>query len=125
MIRGVGIDLVEKERMVRAVRRWGERFLERVFTGRELDGCPEGEGWMRAITVRFAAKEAVLKALGTGWGEGVVWKDVEVGSESEERPEVRLSGRAKDMAKGCRVRLHLSDGGRTVMAFALVEIREE
>ena len=125
MIRGIGIDLVEKERVVRAVRRWGGRFLGRLFTGREMDGCLKEEGWQGVMAARFAAKEAVLKALGTGWGGDVTWKDVEVIFRSEEKPDVRLSGRAKDMARGCWVHLHISDGGRMVMAYALVETKEE
>lgn len=90
----VGVDIVEIERIGDAIARWGERFLRRVYTEAELDICRDR---VPALAVRFAAKEAVMKALGTGTN-GVAWRDVEVLSNSDGKPLVRLYGGARSKA---------------------------
>lgn len=124
MIKGIGIDLVDKERMKRAVGQWGERFLNRILTPLEFSLCEKKGDRIGSIAARFAAKEAVFKALGTGWGGGVYWKNVEVISGSDGKPGICLYGRAKDLAKGCRVHLSLSHGERTAIAFVVLETEE-
>jgi len=108
---GIGLDLVEVARIERAVARWGDCFLSRVFTPREIADCrmdrptrpgdaaPVGRGGFRseALAARFAAKEAVFKALGRGRPE-LGWHDAEVVSDARGRPEVVLSGRALSLA---------------------------
>jgi len=95
-----GIDLVEVSRIAAMVDRHGDRFLERVFTPGErayaLESRKRGE---ERLAARFAAKEAVLKALGTGWRSGIAWTDVEVVSLPSGAPELRLSGRAAEIAR--------------------------
>ena len=96
---GIGLDLVEVVRIERAVARWGDCFLSRVFTPREIADCSVGRGGFRseALAVRFAAKEAVFKALGRGRPE-LGWHDAEVVSDAWGKPQVVLSGRALSLA---------------------------
>lgn len=94
-----GIDLVEDRRILEMVESHGTAFLERVFTPAERayavpDGRPRGE----RLAARFAAKEAVLKALGTGWSGGIAWTDVEVSRDGAGRPGVALHGEAAAVA---------------------------
>lgn len=121
MILGVGIDLADAARVGRVRARWGERFLEKVFTPGELEGCLARRDVDHALAARFAAKEAGMKALGTGWGAGVDWCDLEVVASRGASPVLRLSGGAAEVAARLGVvRTHLSlthDGG---MAAAVV-----
>src|SRR5437868_15195524 len=86
-----GVDLIEIERIEAAVNRWGERFLHRVWTDRELAYC---RGRYPQLAARFAAKEAVSKALGTGI-RGIVWRDIEVLPDRRGKPLLFLDGGAK------------------------------
>ena len=90
----VGVDIIEIERIEEAVARWGERFLNRVYTEAELGICRERAP---ALAVRFAAKEAVMKALGTGTN-GVGWREIEVLSNPDGKPLVYLYGGARKKA---------------------------
>lgn len=91
----LGLDIVEIARIQRAVDRWGQRFLERVYTEAELEFCrnraPE-------LAVRFAGKEAVMKALGTG-NKGVAWREIEILPNRRHAPIILLHGRARSRAK--------------------------
>jgi holo-[acyl-carrier protein] synthase len=91
----VGVDIVEIERIEAAVKKWGERFLRRIYTESELIICG---GSASSLSCRFAGKEAVMKALGTGV-KGVGWREVEILADSRGKPVVRLYGRAKDRAE--------------------------
>ncbi|HHT26987.1 MAG TPA: holo-ACP synthase [Firmicutes bacterium] len=107
MILGVGIDLVDIQRMQNAVARYGDRFLRRVFTSGELAVYSPG-GSTERLAARFAAKEAVMKVLGTGWAQGVTWRDIEIVSTGG-RPHIRLHGTACAIAKRQGIAaLHLS-----------------
>lgn len=94
-----GIDMVDCHRLRSAIDRHGRRFLERVFTGRELDYCLGRRRETEHLAGRFAAKEAVLKVLGTGWRSGICWTDVEVRNEPSGRPTVSLAGRCRELAE--------------------------
>ena len=111
MIRGVGIDVVEVSRVGRALERHGERFVHRVFRPSEVGASVSP----RSLAARFAAKEAVFKALGTGLSGGLRWTDVEVVARPGSAPALRLHGRARETALALGVtRTHLSlthDGG--------------
>lgn len=98
MILGIGIDLVEIARIERAVRRHGSRFLARIFTEAELAFCKARKRSGQHLAARFAAKEAALKALGTGATRGVRLRDIEVTSSQAGRPELRLAGGAARVA---------------------------
>jgi len=94
----VGIDIIEIDRIARTLARFGERFLHRVYTEDEIDYC---RGKPSRLAARFAAKEAVSKALGVGivWREGVYWRDVEVTRDRRGKPGVRLYGGALERAQ--------------------------
>jgi holo-[acyl-carrier protein] synthase len=89
-----GVDLIEIERIQEAIARHGERFLRRVYTDRELDLCGQASA---SLAVRFAAKEAVAKALGTGIGE-VRWQDIEILRDDMRAPVLHLHGDAQKLA---------------------------
>lgn len=124
MIIGIGTDIVSISRIEKAVKRFGERFINRVFTDEEANACKDKRDQAPHLAARFAAKEAVLKALGTGISQGVGFKDVEVTREKGKRPEIRLHQKAKEMADslgGKRIHLSLSHEGGLAVAFAVIE----
>ncbi len=98
MIVGTGIDIIEVSRVAASIERFGRRFLERVFTTAEIRYCESKVNKMERYAARFAAKEAALKAIGSGWRRGVAWRDVEVGHEPGGRPTIMFSGRAAEFA---------------------------
>lgn len=98
MIIGMGVDIAEVERIKAAIERHGETFLKRVYTVAERAYCEEFRNKYERYAGRFAAKEAAMKALGTGWRRGVRWVDFEVVRELGGRPTVRLDGEAKKIA---------------------------
>ena len=98
MIVGMGVDLAEVERVKTAIERHGEAFLKRVYTPAEREYCEGFRNKYERYAGRFAAKEAAMKALGTGWRRGVRWVDFEVVRELGGRPTVRLAGEAKKIA---------------------------
>ncbi len=100
---GHGVDMVDCRRLAAAIERHGERFLRRVFTEAELDYCRGKKRRLEHLAGRFAAKEAVLKVLGTGWQGGINWTDIEVTNEPSGQPRVRLSGRCRDIARRKRL----------------------
>ena len=91
----VGVDIIEINRISATVDRWGDRFLHRIYTQGELDYC---RGRPPQLAARFAAKEAVMKALGTGV-RGVGWRDIEVVRQRGRAPTVRLHGRATKVSE--------------------------
>lgn len=91
-IQGIGIDIIEVERIREASRRWGARFEERVYTQQELAYCGDTHTRYWRLAARFAAKEAALKALGTGLTTGMRWQDVEVQANAVGKPELVLHG---------------------------------
>ena len=98
MIVGTGIDLVEIERIHQSVERFGERFLNRVFTAAEQAYCLRKKNAAESLAARFAAKEAGAKALGTGINHGVTWLEIEVVREPSGRPTIAFHGRAREIA---------------------------
>lgn len=98
MIVGTGIDLAEVPRIAEAIRRFGDRFLRRIFTEGEIRYCESKANRVERYAARFAAKEAAMKALGTGWSRGVRWRDIEVKREPGGRPSLVFHGRAAEVA---------------------------
>lgn len=101
---GLGLDLVEVARIRALLERNGDRFKERVFTAGEIDYCDSCANAAIHYAARFAAKEAVAKALGTGFSEGVSWRDVEVRRSIQGQPSVVLHGSAVQVAESLGVR---------------------
>lgn len=97
-MKSLGIDAIEIDRVQEAIDRHGDRFLDRVYTAAERDLAGRGEGPLQFYAGRFAAKEAVLKVLGTGWAEGLGFRDVEVLRDDLGKPFVRLHGAAAERA---------------------------
>ena len=97
MILGIGIDLVEVARMEKAIAR-GERLVRRLFTEGEITYCRRHKEPSRHFAARFAAKEAGMKAIGTGWSNGVSWKDFEVRLDPRGRPHLLIRGKAAEFA---------------------------
>src|ERR1700759_52469 len=97
---GHGIDIVETERVKRLVDEHGQRFLDRCFTRAEQEYCAlSAKRYHEHLAGRFAAKEAVLKVLGTGWRGGIQWTDIEVLREPSGQPRIKLSGECERIAK--------------------------
>lgn len=99
MIYGIGFDLVQVSRIKDALRRWGERFQNKVFTPGEIRYCLEKKNPAPHFAARFAAKEALVKALGIGIRRGVHWKDVEVQRGPLGRPVLKIHGRAVEICR--------------------------
>src|SRR6185436_6973863 len=94
MIIGIGIDVVQNERIRDSIERFGDRFINRIYTEGEKAYCKNSANPAIHYAARWAAKEAAFKALGTGWAAGVKWKDVEVERLASGKPELRLYGEA-------------------------------
>lgn len=109
MILGIGVDIVEIDRIRQSRERQGERFFEMVFLPDEAAYCRGKANLDQHLAVRFAAKEAVMKALGTGWSDGVTFRGIEVVREGDGAPRVVLHGKTKARAGAMGVqRAHLS-----------------
>ncbi|MEQ9461623.1 MAG: holo-ACP synthase [Phycisphaeraceae bacterium] len=98
IVLGHGVDLTEVSRVLDLIEKHGESFLERCFTQAEAEYASDSKRFGEHLAARFAAKEAVLKALGTGLTSGISWQDIEVIRSPLGKPNVRLSGRAHDIA---------------------------
>jgi len=98
MIVGTGIDIAEVPRIRQSIERFGERFLQRIFTEGEIRYCDSKMNRMERYAARFAAKEAAMKALGTGWNHGVRWVDCEVMRMPGGRPTIAFHGKAGEFA---------------------------
>ena len=100
---GIGIDLVENARIQHSMERFGERFLHRVFTAGEIAYCQSMKFLERHFAARFAAKEALSKAFGTGIGKAMSWKEIDVRNKPSGEPFVVLEGGATELANECGV----------------------
>ena len=121
MILGIGTDLAEVRRIRESIERFGDRFLNRVYTEGERAYAASKANAAERFAARFAAKEAGMKAIGTGWRRGVTWKDFEVANEFSGRPVLRLSGVAEKVAASMGVeRISISLTHTSEMAFAVV-----
>lgn len=127
MIYGIGIDLVRIGRMEEVLDRWADRFIKRVFTEEEAQGCLKRAFPPSCFALRFAAKEAFSKAVGLGMRKGVRWRDIEVFHHQEGRPGLKLTGRSSEICGerqivGCH--LSLSDEGEYAAAMVVLEKKE-
>ena len=109
MVIGIGIDIIQNERIRGSIERFGGRFLNRIYTENEIAYCNGCADPVIHFAARFAAKEAAFKALGTGWAGGVKWKDVEVKRLASGKPELHLYGEAFERATALgATRFHVS-----------------
>jgi holo-[acyl-carrier protein] synthase len=124
MIRGIGTDIVELGRIARIYEEQKERFLRRVFTDAEREYFTQWKDPTPRIAGRFAAKEAVMKALGTGWSNGVTWRDIEVLRRPGGQPEVLLSGRCLEIFESIdaeKIHCTITHSRTTAMAVVIFE----
>ena len=124
MIVGTGIDIAEVPRIAQAIERFGERFLRRIFTDGEIRYCASKANRVERYAARFAAKEAAMKALGTGWNHGVRWRDCEVARMPGGRPTMSFHGKAAEFAARLGVRniaLSLTHTKEQAMAQVILE----
>lgn len=124
MIVGTGIDITEVTRIRQAIQRHGERFLQRIFTEGEIQYCESKVNRVERYAARFAAKEAGMKAIGTGWNHGVRWRDIEVARKPGGRPTLLLHGKAAEFAAklgATNVTLSLTHTAEQAMAQVILE----
>jgi holo-[acyl-carrier protein] synthase len=117
-VTSIGVDIVEIERVESAINRGGERFLSRVYTETELRACHDR---LSSLASRFAAKEAVMKVLGTG-GIGIAWREIEILTGDDGRPSVKLYGQALNKAAELNLKevsVSLSDSKQYAVAVAI------
>ena len=100
---GIGTDIVECLRIGRMIEQHGELFLTRVYTAREVRYCQARKNAIEHFAGRWAAKEAILKCLGTGWRKGLCWTDLEVRNDFNGAPKVHICGGARDQAQQLRI----------------------
>jgi holo-[acyl-carrier protein] synthase len=124
MIVGTGIDIAEVPRIAESIARFGDRFLRRVYTEGEIRYCESKANRVERYAARFAAKEAAMKALGTGWNHGVRWRDVEVTRQPGGRPTMTFHGKAAEFAArlgAVNVALSLSHTAEQAIAQVILE----
>jgi holo-[acyl-carrier protein] synthase len=124
MIVGSGIDIAEVPRIARSIRRFGDRFLQRVYSAGEIRYCQSKANSAERYAARFAAKEAAMKALGTGWSRGVRWRDIEVAREPGGRPTLVFHGKAAEFAErlgALHIALSLSHTSEQAIAQVILE----
>ena len=124
MILGTGVDLAEVPRIRSSIERYGERFIRRIYTPLEIAYVERKANRFERYAARFAAKEAGMKAIGTGWSHGVLWKDFEVTNLPSGQPTLRLHGVAAQIAERRGVRkiaLSLTHTAELAMAHVILE----
>ena len=124
MIVGTGIDIAEVPRIEASIARFGDRFLRRIFTEAEIRYCEAKANRVERYAARFAAKEAAMKAIGTGWNHGVAWRDVEVCRQPGGRPTIEFHGKAAEFAAklgAVHIALSLSHTAEYAIAQVILE----
>jgi len=124
---GIGTDIAECLRIARMIERHGELFITRIYTPAEIEYCQSRKQATQHFTGRWAAKEAILKALGTGWIKGISWRDIEVRNEPGGKPVVALRGGAKEVVERlgiAQILVSISHCHTHAMAYAIAIGRE-
>jgi holo-[acyl-carrier protein] synthase len=124
VILGLGLDIAEVDRIAGALTRHGAAMLERLYTPREVAYCESHKNKFERYAARFAAKEAAMKALGTGWTHGVRWRDIEVTNALGGQPTLRLEGVARQLADKLGVRnvsVSITHSGNLAIAQVIFE----
>jgi holo-[acyl-carrier protein] synthase len=124
MIVGTGVDLAEVDRIRESIERFGEKFLKRIYTEREIAYVERKANKYERYAARFAAKEAGMKAIGTGWRKGVRWQDFEVVNLPSGRPTLKLHGVAAEFATRLgvtNIQLSLTHTAQSGLAYVILE----
>jgi len=120
MIYSIGIDIIEVSRIKSAIDRWGDVFLRRIYTPWEITYCHKKKFPEQSFAARFAAKEAVLKAVGTGYNGGIKWTSVEVVNDELGHPTVRLGERVQKIIGNKEIRISMSHTVNFAVANAIM-----
>jgi holo-[acyl-carrier protein] synthase len=120
MFEGLGIDLVEVGRIKKAHNRWGERFLHRIYTPKEIEYCKRKVFPEQSLAARFAAKEAVFKAMGTGLSGGISWTQVEIVNDPKGKPEVRVNPKLARLIENKKILISISHTKEFAIAQAIL-----
>jgi holo-[acyl-carrier protein] synthase len=121
MIVGTGIDIAEVPRIGDSIKRFGDRFITRIFTEGEIRYCDSKANRVERYAARFAAKEAAMKAIGTGWNHGVSWRDIEVSHQPGGRPTILFHRKAAEFAEKLGAR-HVSLSLTHTKDFAMAQV---
>lgn len=121
MVIGIGIDIIEIDRIKESAENYGDRFLNKIYTQKELDYCLNKKYKYQHLAARFAAKEAVYKALTTGWNKEVSWQNIEISNEPNGMPIVTLKGNLKKfLNKGINLKISMSHSRDYVACMAII-----
>jgi holo-[acyl-carrier protein] synthase len=121
MVKGIGVDIIEIDRVRRSIEELGKRFLDKVYTSGEIAYCDAKAHRFQHYAARFAAKEALSKALSTGWAGEFRWKDVEVMNEPSGQPAFVFHGTLCELLSGASVMLSMSHSESHVVAMVLIQ----
>jgi holo-[acyl-carrier protein] synthase len=127
-ILGIGTDIVECLRIAQMIERHGELFIGRIYTDHEIEYCQARKSATQHFAGRWAAKEAILKALGTGWQKGISWRDMEVRNDVAGKPSVLLRGGARDICESrgiADILISISHCRSHAVAYAMAVGREQ
>ena len=116
----IGVDMCEIKRLGRIIEQHGDRFLSKVYTTQEIRYCRKMQDPKPSFAVRFAAKEAFLKALGTGLRDGIRWREMEIINDELGKPGMHITGRAAELLDGRKVALSMSHTRENAIAFVLL-----
>jgi len=121
MIFGIGIDIIEISRIQRSIEKFDKIFLNKIYTQTELEYCLSKKNKYQHLAARFAAKEAIAKALQTGWAKGFRWKDIEIYNEKSGMPKVNLTGNLKSfLGQDKSLKITMSHSESYVACFAII-----
>ncbi len=121
VVKGIGVDIIEIDRVRRSIERLGDRFLEKVYTTAEIAYCNAKAHRFQHYAARFAAKEALSKALSTGWAGEFRWKDVEVMNEPSGQPRFTLHGTLSAKLDSASIMLSMSHSDSHVVAMVVIQ----
>ncbi len=116
----VGVDLIEIERVEKLIEKYGNKFINRIYTNVEIEYCSQKKD-KGSFAARFATKEAVFKATGLGLGKSMSWRDVEVINDERGKPEVRLYGKTAEILLNRKIHLSLSHSKDSAIAMVVVD----
>jgi holo-[acyl-carrier protein] synthase len=121
MVIGIGIDIIEIDRVKESVDKYGEHFLQKIYTEKELNYCLNKTDKYQHLAARFAAKEAVYKALSSGWNENIGWKNIEITNLPNGMPVVTLNGDVKNFLTNQKnLKISISHSRDYVAAVAII-----
>jgi len=121
LVLGLGIDIIEIARVRKSIENYGDKFLAKVFTEEEIRYCDSKFNKYQHYAARFAAKEAVYKALASGWKEGLRWKDIEIQNDTSGMPSIKPSGKLKTfLSENTQLRISISHSDNYVTSVAII-----